>query len=80
MYYHNRDEIILALAPNHQYPTRHRARLRPTIHKHTLYEKSFLNQAPELWNEISHHLQLENLNNLTANQFKWKLKQVLLDN
>ena len=78
-FYQNRDEIIQMLTAEHQYMTRHRNRLRPAIHNHTLYEKSFIYQAPKLWNEINHHFQLDNLNHLTPRQFKNKIKHILLD-
>lgn len=63
----------------HQYATRHRNRLLPVIHRTTLYKKSYLFRAPELWNELNEIL--PNItNSISINSFKRKYKNFLLTN
>ena len=67
------------LLAHHHYNTRNRERLRPRAHNHSLFEKSFLYQAPIIWNEIADNCP----NILTAtslSSFKKKYKSYLLTN
>ena len=61
----------------HVYNTRNRDRLRPYHHRNSLIEKSFLVQAPIIWNDI-----LDNVPNITnspsLSSFKKKYKTYLL--
>ena len=40
------------LLPRHNYSTRNRNLLRPIKHRTTHFEKSFVYQAPRIWNDI----------------------------
>ena len=79
-FFDNRDELIPTLTANHQYHTRYRNLLRPSIHHRTQYEKSFLYQAPKLWNELSTNFRQVNLDDMTRTEFKKRTKQILLTN
>ena len=78
-FFANREEITRIHTADHQYPTRHRHRLRPAAHNLTLFEKSFLYQAPRLWNELNPRLNLGNLDDITPTQFKVKVKKLFRD-
>ena len=68
--YKNRDKFNYLLAV-HNYPTRLRNQLRPIMHRTSKFEKSFIYQAPILWNQIN--TQLTDINNLnTIQKFKRK--------
>ena len=67
------------LLAQHDYRTRRRDRLRPPIHRTSLFEKSFLYQAPLIWNELSHLFPPDVFTHLTANSFKNRIKKHLLE-
>ena len=79
-FFKNHNHLTQPLLANHNYPTRSRNILRPAIHNNTLFEKSFIYKAPQLWNQLRHQLPCESLNNLTGSQFKREVKSVLLTN
>ena len=67
------------LVPSHNYATRNRNLLRPVKHRTTHFEKSFVNQAPRIWNEIyvvNPHI----INSNTAVIFKRNYKLILMAN
>ena len=79
LYFHKTQEInIPPLLPNHNHNTRHRDRLRPPLHRLTLYHNSFLYQAPQFWNTICHDFPIAIKNSPNANIFKTRLKKHLL--
>ena len=51
-FYKTQDLNIPPLIATHQHATRHRERLRPPQHRHTLFHNSFLYQAPRFCNVI----------------------------
>ena len=67
------------LLPHHEYQTRRRDRLRPPIHNNTLFEKSFLYQAPMIWNELTNILPPDVFTTMTLNAFKNRIKKHLID-
>ena len=67
------------LLARHDYRTRQRDRLRPPIHRTTLYEKSFLFQAPLIWNELVNLFPPDVFTSMTANTFKNRIKKYLLE-
>ena len=67
------------LLAQHTYQTRQRNRLRPPLHSNTLYEKSFLYQAPIVWNEFTTQIHPDIFTITTPNSFKNKIKRYLLD-
>ena len=66
------------LIPRHQYPTRNRHRLRLPDRNGTLYEKSYLFQAPNFWNEFSETLTNRELRALSYNSLCNRVKRYLL--
>ena len=79
-FFKNHHLITPHLLANHSYQTRSRNIIRPAIHNNTLFEKSFLYKAPQLWNQLGHQLPPDSLNNLTASLFKKSVKSLLLTN
>ena len=76
-FFKNSHSLLPPLQGHHHYETRHRNRPRPIRHTKTIYQKSFIYQAPIVWNELldrANHL-ITNINNLPL--FKRKLKQYL---
>ena len=73
----NIDQLNEDLNVHHHHHTRHRNRLRPISHNHSLFERSYIYQAPSIWNEI-----LENCPNIinapSIASFKKKYKSYLL--
>ena len=67
------------LLAQHDYQTRRRDRLRPPIHNNSLYQKSFLYQAPMIWNELTNILPPDVFNSLSSNSFKNIIKRHLID-
>ena len=78
-FFKNKDSILPDLQARHAYLTRFRHRPRPARHHRTIYEKSFIYQAPIIWNELidAGFPFPHNLRNL--NTFKRHLKQYLLN-
>ena len=76
-FYKNRLTLLPELQGHHHYPTRYRERPRPEIHSCSIYEKSFLYQAPKLWNEL-----IDNIPTIctavSLQSFKKQLKRYLL--
>ena len=67
------------LQASHSYSTRNRNMLRPIKHRTTHFEKSFVYQAPRIWNEISsNNANLINSNSIS--HFKRNYKKELLAN
>ena len=77
-YFQYRSDYQQALQPNHSYPTRHRDQLRPPIHSGTLFEHSFLYQAPRIWNEIQALFPNNSLDEICKSAFKHRMKKFLL--
>ena len=67
------------LLAQHNYHTRQRDRLRPPLHNHTLYEKSFIYQSHLIWNEISNFLPPDALTVMTNNSYKNRIKTFILE-
>ena len=78
-FYKHRHTLEEPLRANHRYLTRHRNRLRPIAHNRTLFEKSFVYQAPRYWNEISINFPDNSINDLSFTQFKKRIKHILLN-
>ena len=78
-FFKNRQDLATPLLANHQYATRHRNLLRPCVHNRTLFEKSFIYQAPRYWNEISPNFPENTLHDMSMGQFKHKMKAILLN-
>ena len=76
-FFKHRNALEEPLRANHQYFTRHRNRLRPIVHNLTLFEKSFVYQAPRYWNEISFHFPPNTLNEMSTSKFKNLMKALL---
>ena len=73
--YKNRDSFDHLLAA-HNYPTRNRNRLRPVRHRTSQFKKSFIYQAPIIWNEINTQIpEIDNIGSLA--KFKHKYKNLL---
>ena len=66
------------LQGQHNYHTRNRALLRPIIHRTTKFEKSFIYQAPLIWNEITVNYPII-INTTSIDVFKRRYKRVLLN-
>ena len=76
--YKNKDNFDHLLA-THTYSTRHRYQLRPIRHRTSKFEKSFIYQAPILWNQI--RTQINDINNFNSLQiFKRNYKKILISN
>ena len=77
-YYSNQVDNIPPLVATHDYETRHRNRLRPPQHRHTLFHNSFLYQAPSFWNTLTYDYppNIKNAPNLRI--FKNRLKKFIL--
>ena len=73
-FYKNREINIPPLLANHGYQTRHRDRLRPPQHRHTLYHNSFMYQAPTIWNDVNNEIK----NSPNIRIFRLRLKKHLL--
>ena len=70
--------IIPLIRANHDYLTRYRDRLRPPQHRLTLFQNSFLFQAPTFWNIICNEYPPQIKNSPSLNTFKSRLKSHLL--
>ena len=73
--------FIHDLAPfqaNHDHNTRHRLRLRPPHHNTSLFERSFVVQAPKFWNTITDSYPPEILSSNNIKIFNKRLKSYLL--
>ena len=79
MYIFKNQLTFPGLLARHNYPTRQRDRLRPPLHNNTLFEKSFLYQAPQIWNEITKHFTPDVWTTLTVNTFRKRVKKYLLE-
>ena len=77
-YYLNHNDNFAHLIPNHDYRTRHRNLLRLPDRNGTLYEKSFLFQAPRFWNEFTNTLTIQELNSLSNKSLIKRVKRYLL--
>ena len=79
IYFHKTQNInIPAMLANHDYLTRQRHRLRPPQHTLTLFQNSFIYQAPVFWNKICNDYPPQIKNSPSLNSFKTKLKKYLL--
>ena len=78
-FFKHRHTLEEPLRANHPYLTRQRNRLRPIPHNRTLFQKSFIFQAPQYWNEISIHFPDDSINDLSPTQFKNRMKSILLN-
>ena len=77
-YFINHNDNFAHLIPNHNYRTRHRNQLRLPDRNGTLYEKSFLFQAPRFWNEFTHSITDQDLHTLSNNALIKRVKKYLL--
>ena len=76
-YCYNNKHSFDNLRAQHHYPTRHRNCLRPIVHRTSLLRKSFIYQAPVLWNELN--TSCPNVcNSSSINSFKRKYKEYLI--
>ena len=66
------------LLPNHDYRTRNRHRLRLPDRNGTLYERSYLYQAPAFWTKFSSTLTDQELTSLSTKALTNKVKRYLL--
>ena len=73
----NINKITNDLNVPHLYFTRHRNRLRPYAHNHSLFERSFIYQGPRIWNEIQDNCP-NIINSTSLSLFKNKYKSYLL--
>ena len=75
-------KILNSLLPNlqarHDYLTRYRDRPRPAAHHRTIYERSFIYQAPIVWNELMNAGSTFIHNSLKISTFKRHMKHFLL--
>ena len=74
--------FIHDLAPfqaNHTHLTRHRLRLRPPQHHTSLFQRSFLVQAPMFWNTVVENYPPNILSSNNLKSFKKKLKSYLIN-
>ena len=80
IYFHkNRNSLLTHLQGHHNHFTRNRDRPRPAPHTRSLFENSFVYQAPKLWNDLlDHHPEAIALTNISS--FKKQLKNILLSN
>ena len=78
-FYKNKHKILPTLQGHHHYDTRNRERPRPIRHSKVIYEKSFVYQAPIVWNELIDRSEPNITNSATLGIFKKKLKQYLVD-
>ena len=79
IYLHKTQNInIPPMLANHDYLTRHRHRLRPPQHRLTLFQNSFMYQAPIFWNTICTAYPPHIKNSPSLNSFKSRLKKHLL--
>ena len=77
--YKNKDSLYNALLPVHRYGTRTRNLLRVPFHKTDIFTKSFLFQAPILWNNMTNNCpHILESHNLIA--FKRQFKNFVLNN
>ena len=70
--YRNKNNLNHLMA-QHDYFTRHRNQLRPAIHRTSHFEKSFIYQAPIIWNDIvsnQHHIAESPLINIFKRRYK----------
>ena len=77
-FYKNLNSILPGLQGNHPYGTRNRDRPRPLRHSITIYQKSFLYQAPIVWNELLDSPEPNIINEARLPIFKKKLKHLLI--
>ena len=77
-FFKNLNLLLPNLQGRHQYGTRNRERPRPLRHSKTIYQKSFIYQAPVVWNELLDSAQPQITNTNTLSTFKRKLKQYLV--
>ena len=71
-----RNSLLPQLLSHHTYFTRNRDRPRPVRHTKSIFENSFIYQAPKFWNELlDHHPETIALN---TSSFKTHLKKILL--
>ena len=77
--YKNIRTLLPELQYLHNHFTRNRHRSRPEHHNKTIYERSFVFQAPKLWNELLNHGLNINRNGTSLNAFKRLLNQFLLN-
>ena len=76
-FFKNRATLLPHLRHHHHYHTRNRNRPIPEHHHRTIFEKSFVYQAPIIWNELlNHNPNFADINSL--NLFKRRTKQYLL--
>ena len=76
--YKNRHTVLPPLLPTHQYMTRNRDRIRLPERNTVLFEKSFLYQGPNLWNELVDDCPPEIIDSPAIHLFRRKLKTYLL--
>ena len=76
-FYKNKNVLLPHLQGHHPYGTRYRDRPRPARHSITLYQKSFIYQAPIVWNELLDSAQPNITNAQNLSIFKRKLKHYL---
>ena len=77
IYCHNNKNNFNHLLAQHDYLTRQRNQLRPIRHRTSHFEKSFVYQAPILWNELNATIpNLQNINMIK--KFKVLYKKLLL--
>ena len=77
-FFKNIDVLLPQFQQNHAYNTRNRNRPRPIHHHRTVYEKSFLNQLPVIWNELLDKCPDILAGNTSIETFKKNLKQHLI--
>ena len=73
-FYKNQHSLLPSLQGHHHYDTRNRDRPRPIHHTKTIFQKSFIYQAPIVWNELLDRAPIVT-NSATLTIFKRKLKQ-----
>ena len=77
-FYKTQNISVPPLIPNHRYDIRNRDRLRPPQHRLTLFQNSFLFQAPRLWNDLIFEYPRNIVNSPNIKLFKRRLKHYLV--
>ena len=77
-FFKNSHSLLPSLQGRHHYGTRHRDRPRPVRHSKTIFQKSFVYQAPIIWNELLDRANALISNSVNLKCFKRKLKQYFL--